>query len=180
MKKSKELFELVILVFLFVVLINLTLLDPGSRFGKFPSRTPRIKKEAEKKVELFFSSPEVKDNFFSTSLVLNSPEKVTAVDLVIVFDPEALILVEATPGPNLTPGTVLKKEIDQEKGRLRLALFSQAASGTLGSLVDFEFLLTQTSQPVKIALLTEQSSISAIGGGGNLVGTVKPLIYQNI
>jgi len=176
MKTDHQFFKLVVLAFILMVMVNFLAFDQP-KIHQLPAD------QADQEI-LSFSVPRLKEREISTSLVFENPEKIPLVsaDLVVNFDPQALIFLDFEPGQYFQEPVVLAKEVDQAKGQLRIALFTANSQfkESSGSLVDFRFLLAEPKigQSLKINVSKAETILVAKDKAGNNLGETRDFNYQ--
>ena len=130
-------------------------------------------------VQLYFSQTQITNHSLTTSLFLDPKgEQAVAADIAISFNPQNLELLEIEPGQIFSEPIVLKKEINQSEGKIRLALASQKATGQSGELAKLTFRLKVVKDSIVIQLIKPECQISAVGESGNILEKITNLNYQ--
>ena len=131
-------------------------------------------------VGLSFSPPQVEGKELETSIMLNpEEERMIGADLTIYFNPQRLTFLRFEPGETLDEPVILTTEVDQEKGRLRVALFTTEPDQEAGSLVNLSFLINnQDSGLVKIEVDDKETKLVAVGKKENVLGETQDFVYK--
>jgi len=182
MKNPKQFLMLLASSLIIIILINFFVFGlPATTWVPKQPRTSFLETPIrESLVSLHFSEPIIEEKTFFSSLILNPKnEKVAAIDVVISFDPKALVYVDSEPGEFFEIPIILKKEINQEQGKLRFAIASQTPLQQQGALINLAFATKSDYQgSMEIEVIEEESKISAIGKTGNVLGeSIKPLRF---
>lgn len=184
MKNSREFLTFLASSLVIILLMNFFVFKYlGSPRVQKTVKAPSPKILIEKSVvNLYFSQPTITDEKFVTSLILDPKmEKIVAADVVVSYDPGDLKFIEFEPGEVFKNPIILKKEIDQERGRLRFALATQTPTEQQGALANLTFTIKDTDKgPIEIKIVEEESKISAIGEKGNVLGESANLLYYPV
>lgn len=180
MKNSNQFLIFLASSLIIILLINFFVFElPTTTWVPKQPKSPSLEIPIKKSlVSLRFSEPIIEEKTLSTSLILNPEnEKVAAIDIVISFDSKALVFVDSEPGELFEIPIILKKEINQEQGKLRFAMASQTPVQQQGVLVNLTFAIKDEHQgPIEIEVIKEESKISAIGKTGDVLGQSTKLL----
>lgn len=134
--------------------------------------------------------PQATPSSYTTDVVINTGQnKVTAVQLELLFDPNMLTKVNIQPGSFFINPAVVLKNIDLENGRITYAISPGDGMGVLGQgiIAKISFTASNKSKPINIDFLpktkvsaedvSESVLKSTVGALFNL-GTIPTLIVS--
>lgn len=171
MKKQEKVLYGVIILAVVAVLFMMMFLWVSDRWGRGT-------------MNLGFVDPTVHGNVLTTGVVVTQSveDKVAAVDLTVVFDPEKLELVDFRPGGALVSPTILQRKAVKGEGSLRLAMFTMDPKVLMAledvlMVLEFEVVEGVSLDRVKLEFADDGCHI-ATDGTGNVCGRTKDLKFK--
>ncbi|MEK7521371.1 MAG: cohesin domain-containing protein [Patescibacteria group bacterium] len=102
-------------------------------------------------------------------------EKVTGVELLLVFDPNTISVSNISGGSFLNSATVLQKEIDNKKGLVLFTIGTLTPKNGSGTLVELSAIVKSGRAEISIS---SDSKVTALGADKSVLGRVSGVKIQ--